>query len=510
MKNFVLILDFGSQYTKLIARRVRELNIYSEIHPYNTPEEKILELKPSAIILSGGPSSVYENNAPIISKKILNSGIPILGICYGLQLIAHLLGGKIASTKKREFGFAKLKILKKSPIFNGLKDGEQVWMSHGDEVIELPKGFDRIGSTDNTPNTVIENKKRRIYGVQFHPEVVHTKNGKQFLKNFLIKIAGIKPTWTMESFIEKSVNTIKEKVKDEKVLLGLSGGVDSSVAAVLLYKAIGKKLIPVFVDTGLLRKFEGRELIKEFKKLKIKIHTVKAPEIFFKRLKGITSPEKKRKIIGKTFIDIFYRESKKLGKIRFLAQGTTYPDVIESTSVKGPSAVIKSHHNVGGLPAKLKMDLIEPLRELFKDEVREVGKLLGLDEWFIKRHPFPGPGLAVRIIGEVNKRRVKILQDADYIVNEEVKKAGVYDNLWQSFAVLLPIKSVGVMGDKRTYENVCGVRMVISSDGMTASWYHASPELLNKIATRIVNEVKGINRVVYDITSKPPGTIEWE
>ncbi len=510
MKNFVLILDFGSQYTKLIARRVRELNIYSEIHSYSTPEKKILELKPSAIILSGGPSSVYEKDAPRISKKILNSGIPILGICYGMQLIAYLLGGKIESTKKREFGFAKLKILKKSPVFEGLKDGEQVWMSHGDEVTELPEGFERIGSTDNTPNTVIENKKSKIYGVQFHPEVVHTKNGKQFLKNFLINIAGIKPTWTMESFIEKSVNTIKENVKDEKVLLGLSGGVDSSVAAVLLYKAIGKNLVPVFVDTGLLRKFEGKELIKEFKKLKIQIHTVKASEIFFKRLKGITSPEKKRKIIGKTFIDIFYREAKKTGKIRFLAQGTTYPDVIESTSVKGPSAVIKSHHNVGGLPAKLKMDLIEPLRELFKDEVREVGKLLGLDEWFIRRHPFPGPGLAVRIIGEVNKRRVKILQDADHIVNEEVQKAGVYDNLWQSFAVLLPIKSVGVMGDKRTYENVCGVRMVISSDGMTANWYHASPELLNNIATRIVNEVKGINRVVYDITSKPPGTIEWE
>ncbi len=510
MKNFVLILDFGSQYTKLIARRVRELNIYCEIHPYNISEKKIKELNPAAIILSGGPSSVYDKDAPMIDKNVFSMNIPILGICYGLQLIAYLLGGKIGSTKKREFGFAKLNILKKSPIFKDLKEGEQVWMSHGDEVVKLPEGFSSIGATANTPNTVIENKNLKIYGVQFHPEVAHTTKGKIFLKNFLYDIARIKPDWTMESFVEKSVKELKEKIGDEKVLLGLSGGVDSAVAAVLLYKAVGKNLIPVFVDTGLLRKKEGEELISEFKKLNIKVYPVKSSKIFFQRLKGITSPEKKRKIIGKTFIDIFYKKAKDFKSIRFFAQGTTYPDVIESSSVKGPSAVIKSHHNVGGLPKKLKMELVEPLRELFKDEVREVGKILGLDEWFIKRHPFPGPGLAVRIPGEITKTNVRKLQEADFIIREEVKKAGIYDELWQAFGVLLPIKSVGVMGDKRTYENVCAVRMVVSSDGMTANWYKAPHELLQKISTRIVNEVRGINRVVYDITAKPPGTIEWE
>ncbi len=510
MKESVIILDFGSQYTKLIARRVRELKVYSEILPFNTPIEKIRGFSPSALIFSGGPSSVYDRDAPSVSKEIFNLGIPILGICYGLQLIAHMLGGRIESTKKREFGFAKIKKVKETDFLKGVKDGSQVWMSHGDEVVKLPEGFERTAYTDNTPNTVIENSKKRIYGVQFHPEVVHTEEGIKIFKNFLYRIAGIKPIWTMESFVDTSIKKIRERVGNEKVLLGLSGGVDSSVTAVLLYKAIGKRLVPVFVNTGLLRKDEEKILSGEFKKLGIKVKKVNASNLFFEKLRGITNPERKRKIIGKTFIDVFYKEAKKLGKIKYLAQGTTYPDVIESTSVKGPSAVIKSHHNVGGLPSKLKMELIEPLRELFKDEVREVGKILGLDEWFIKRHPFPGPGLAVRILGEITRSRVKKLQEADFIIREEVKKAGVYDELWQAFGVLLPVKSVGVMGDKRTYENVCAVRMVVSLDGMTANWYKAKPELLNRISTRIVNEVRGINRVVYDITSKPPGTIEWE
>ncbi len=510
MRKTVLILDFGSQYTKLIARRVRELKIYSEILPFNTSIKKIKELSPSAIILSGGPSSVYDKEAPSASKKIFELNIPILGICYGLQLIAYILGGKIESTKKREFGFAKIKKVKETEFLKGVRNESQVWMSHGDEVVKLPEGFERTAYTDNTPNTVIENNKRKIYGVQFHPEVVHTEEGKKIFENFLYRIANIKPEWTMESFVDTSIKKLKKIIGDEKVLLGLSGGVDSSVTAVLLYKAIGENLIPVFVNTGLLRKDEEKVLSKEFKKLGIRVRKVNVSSLFFRKLKGVKEPERKRKIIGKTFIDVFYKEAKKLGKIKFLAQGTTYPDVIESTSVKGPSAIIKSHHNVGGLPAKLKMELIEPLRELFKDEVREVGKILGLDDWFIKRHPFPGPGLAVRILGEITRSRVKKLQEADLIIREEVKKSGVYDELWQAFGVLLPVKSVGVMGDKRTYENVCAVRMVVSLDGMTASWYPANYEILNNISTRIVNEVRGINRVVYDITSKPPGTIEWE
>ncbi len=503
-----MILDFGSQYTKLIARRIREFNVYSEVFPYYTKFKKIKKFSPKAIILSGGPASVYDKDSPKIDKKIFSLGVPILGICYGLQLIAYLMGGKIQETEKREYGPAKIRINKKTKLLEGVKEGSQVWMSHGDEVVELPEGFYISASTDNTKIAVAENDKLKIYAVQFHPEVVHTEYGKNLLSNFILKIAKVKQEWTMESFIQSSIKKIRETVKNSNVILGLSGGVDSTVAGVLIHNAIGEQLIPVFVDTGFMRKNEANELREQLKKLGIKVYFLDAKKIFYKKLKGISSPEEKRRIIGETFIEVFQEKAKEFNNIKFLAQGTTYPDVIESAKASKVSAKIKSHHNL--IVDNLKLKLLEPLRELFKDEVREVGKLLGLDREFIIRHPFPGPGLAVRIIGKTSALKVKILQEADYILNEEVKNFGYYEKLWQSFAVLLPIKSVGVMGDKRTYEYVCAIRLVTSTDGMTADCFFPSERFLKKVSSRIVNEVKGINRVVFDITSKPPATIEWE
>ncbi len=511
MQNKVLILDFGSQYTQLIARRVRELKVYSEIHPYNYSLDDIKKFNPKAIIFSGGPSSVYEENSPKADKEIINMGVPILGICYGLQLISSFCGMSVIPAKEREFGLAKLEKIEDTVLLQGIENLSTVWMSHGDKISQFPDDFIVSAKTDNTEFAVIESEKRKIYGVQFHPEVVHTKEGKKFLSNFIFNIAGCEADWSMENFIESSIKDIREKTGDEKVILGLSGGVDSTVLAVLLNKAIGDRLYPVFVDTGLLRKNEFNDLMDMFKnKLGIPVRGVDASEIFLEKLKGIDDPEKKRKIIGHTFIEVFDNVKKKLGDVKFLAQGTLYPDVIESVSLKGPAATIKSHHNVGGLPKEMNLTLLEPFRELFKDEVREVGRELELDDIFVKRHPFPGPGLAVRILGDITKEKIKKLQEADSILIEELHNFNIYDEIWQAFVVLLPVKTVGVMGDVRTYENAVAIRLVESVDGMTADWYEAPYDFLKKVSNRIVNEVKGINRVVYDLSSKPPGTIEWE
>ncbi len=511
MKNGVLILDFGSQYTKLIARRVRELKVYSEIMPFNVNIEKIKNFQPGAIILSGGPSSVYGEKSPKIKPEILELGIPILGICYGLQLIAYLFKMNVAPAKNREYGFANLEIVRRSRLLKNVKNNSKVWMSHGDKISQYPEDFIVTGKTKNTEITVIESNKRNIFGVQFHPEVIHTKEGKKIIYNFLFEISNLKSDWDMENFIKSSITKIKKKVGTQKIMLGLSGGVDSTVLALLLRKSIGNQLIPVFIDTGLLRKNEYKDLMDKFKnQLNLNVHGVDASKIFLKNLKKIRSPERKRKIIGKTFIDTFRSVEEKIGKVNFFAQGTLYPDVIESNSVSGPSVKIKSHHNVGGLPKNIEWKIIEPFRELFKDEVREIGKDLGLSEIFINRHPFPGPGLAVRIIGEIREDKVKKLQSADEILIEELNNFKIYNKVWQAFVVLLPVKSVGVMGDIRTYENVAVIRIVESIDGMTADWYPAPYDFLKKVANRIVNEVKGINRVTYDLTSKPPGTIEWE
>ncbi len=507
----VLVLDFGSQYTQLIARKIRELGVYSEILPFATSPARLKKMRPLALVLSGGPQSVYEKGAPLPPPGIFDLGIPILGICYGLQLTAHLLGGAVKSHAKREYGFASLRVMDRSGLLAGVKDSKQVWMSHGDRLETLPPGFCITGRTTNTKAAVIENKDRRFYGVQFHPEVIHTKEGKKILGNFLFKLAGLRPDWNMSSFIERKAGEIRRAVGKERVVCGLSGGVDSLVTSLIIQRAIGRRLTCVFVDNGLLRKGQYHDLMDKFrKKLALKVDGVDAADEFVAALRGVVSPERKRKIIGGLFIRIFDREAAKIGGVRFLAQGTIYPDVIESNPVKGPSSTIKSHHNVGGLPKDLKFKLIEPLRELFKDEVRALALELGVDKDFVQQHPFPGPGLAVRIVGEVNKESLEILREADEIVLEEVRKAGVYNKLWQAFAVLLPVKSVGVMGDRRTYQRVAVVRLVQSVDGMTANWFPATPALLSRISTRIVNEVKGVNRVVYDVTTKPPGTIEWE
>ena len=509
--NKVLVLDFGSQYTQLIARKVRELGIYSEIIPFDTPISRIKREHPSALVLSGGPQSVYEKGAPLASREIFELGIPVLGICYGLQLAAYLLGGEVKPSSKREYGFASLHILDRRGLLSGVKDSKQVWMSHGDRLENIPPGFCITGRTSNTKAAVVENAERRICGVQFHPEVIHTTEGKKILGNFLFKLAGLTPDWNMSSFIERKAAEIRRLVGREKVICGLSGGVDSLVASLIIHKAIGRRLTCVFVDNGLLRKGQYHDLMDKFrKKLSLNVEGVDAADEFVNALRGVTSPERKRKIIGGLFIRIFEREARKIGGVKYLAQGTIYPDVIESNPVKGPSSTIKSHHNVGGLPKDLKFTLVEPLKELFKDEVRALGLDLGVDKDFISQHPFPGPGLAVRIVGEVNRDSLDILRNADEIVIEEARKAGIYHRLWQAFAVLLPVKSVGVMGDQRTYQRVVVVRLVQSVDGMTANWFPATPELLSRISTRIVNEVKGINRVVYDVTTKPPGTIEWE
>ncbi len=508
----VLILDFGSQYTQLIARKVRELAVYSEIQPFNYPLEKIKN-DPSikALILSGGPSSVYAKNAPRPSGEIFELGLPVLGICYGLQLIAYLLHGEVDRAARREYGRADLFFQPGEPLFKGLSSPTQVWMSHGDHLTKLPRGFEVIGHTANSPIAAIAHRERNIYGLQFHPEVYHTSHGKEILANFLFEICGLKGDWSTESFIETAIKKIRQTVGNKRVLLGLSGGVDSSVAAVLIHKAIGDQLTCMFIDTGLLRANEGEEVEQVFREnFHIQLVTIDASDVFLRRLQGIVDPEEKRKIIGRTFIEIFEQEAQKLGKFDFLAQGTLYPDVIESVSFKGPSATIKSHHNVGGLPEKMHFQLLEPLRELFKDEVRAVGRKLGLPEHIIGRHPFPGPGLAVRILGEITKERLEILRRADSIYIEELRSNKLYEEIWQAFAVLLPVQSVGVMGDERTYENVLALRAVTSTDGMTADWFEMPYPVLARISNRIINEVKGINRVVYDISSKPPATIEWE
>jgi len=526
LKDKILVLDFGSQYTQLIARRVRENRVYSEIFPYNAPFEKILDFKPKGIILSGGPSSVYSKGSPIPDIKIFNLGIPILGICYGMQLMAHLLGGRVAKAAKREYGRAELMVDDDSDLFNGIpphppliKGGSRrggelsiiVWMSHGDRIEKYPKGFISIAHTENSPVAAMADKKRNFYALQFHPEVAHTEKGREITKNFIFHICGCKPAWTMKSFIETAKSAIREKAGNQRVVCGISGGVDSSVTAVLVHKAIGDALTCIFVDNGVLRHNEAKRVELMLKKsFHMNIKYVDASERFLKKLKGVKDPERKRKIIGNEFIRVFEDEAMKIKKVSFLAQGTLYPDVIESTSFKGPSATIKSHHNVGGLLKKMKLKLIEPLRELFKDEVRVLGHELGIPDEVINRHPFPGPGLAIRCISDVTKERLAILRKADVIVLDEIKKAGLYNKIWQAFAVLLPVKSVGVMGDERTYDNVIAVRAVTSVDGMTADWAKMPYEVMGRISNRIINEVKGVNRVVYDISSKPPSTIEWE
>jgi GMP synthase (glutamine-hydrolysing) len=507
----ILVLDFGSQYTQLIARRIRESKVYSEIFPFNASIEKINNFYPKGIILSGGPSSVYDAGAPIPDLKIFELGVPVLGICYGMQLIAHCLGGKVAKAQKREYGKAELTVDDRRDIFEDIPAKTVVWMSHGDRIERCPTHFYPLAHTANSPVAAMVNRGKRFYALQFHPEVVHTTLGLKIIKTFLFKICGCKPVWTMKSFIETTTREIKEKVGNRKVVCGVSGGVDSTVTAVLVHRAIGKKLTCIFVDNGVLRTGEAKKVEDTLRRhFHMDINCLDASDRFLKKLKGVTDPEKKRKIIGNEFIKVFEEEAKKIKGVEFLAQGTLYPDVIESVPFKGPSATIKSHHNVGGLLKRMKLKLIEPLRELFKDEVRVLGRELNIPEEIINRHPFPGPGLAIRIIGEVTRERCEVLRKADTIVLDEIKKAGLYTKLWQSFAVLLPVKSVGVMGDERTYENVIAVRSVKSLDGMTADWARIPYDVLERMSNRIINEVKGVNRVVYDISSKPPSTIEWE
>jgi GMP synthase (glutamine-hydrolysing) len=508
----IVILDFGSQYTQLIARRIREFNIFSRIVRIDTPAAELAKEKPAGIILSGGPASVYDQNAPTCDPDLFKLGIPILGICYGLQLTVHLLGGKVAPSSEREYGHARLHSTTDGELFQDTPSEQGVWMSHGDKVLGLPEGFVPIAQTDSTPFAAVADPVRRLYGLQFHPEVVHTPAGKTILGNFCRRICGCHGLWTMESFIERSIAEVRQQVGDGQVILGLSGGVDSSVAAALLHRAIGDQLTCIFVDNGLIRIGETEAVRSLFQRaLGLNLQVVDASDRFLAKLEGISDPETKRKRIGYEFIAVFEEEAKKFRDARFLAQGTTYPDVIESVSIGGnPSAVIKSHHNVGGLPDRMKMALVEPLRQLFKDEVREVGRQLGLPKDVVWRQPFPGPGLGVRILGPVSRQRLDVLRQADRIVVEEMKKADYYYKVWQSFAVLLPVQSVGVMGDGRTYEDVVALRVVDSQDGMTADWSRLPYDLLGKIANRIINEVRGVNRVCYDISSKPPSTIEWE
>ncbi|MEO0116539.1 MAG: glutamine-hydrolyzing GMP synthase [candidate division WOR-3 bacterium] len=507
----ILILDFGSQYTQLIARRIRELKVYCEIYPFNFPPSRIRNIAPKGIILSGSPASVHPSPCPVPRREIFNLNIPILGICYGMQVIAHLFGGRVESAAQdksiREYGPAVLAIRRPGKIFSSLPSRFRVWMSHGDTVVKLPPGFVTAASTEMIRNAAFFNEEKKIYGVQFHPEVYHTEKGKEVIANFLFKVCGCQKEWTMQNFLSQKIREIQEVVKGEKILCALSGGVDSTVLAFLCQKAVGRNLLCLFVDNGLLRRKEKEEVARNLGKL-LPIRYINAQDRFLKRLKGVEDPEEKRKIIGEEFIRVFEEEGK---GIRYLAQGTLYPDVIESRSYHGgPSAKIKTHHNVGGLPERLRFNLIEPFKELFKDEVRELGKILGVKRVILERHPFPGPGLAVRILGEVTREKLERLRDADEILLSELKKSGFYLKTWQAFSILLPVKSVGVMGDERTYENVCALRIVTSRDGMTADWAKLPYPLLARIANRIINEVKGINRVVYDLSTKPPATIEWE
>jgi GMP synthase (glutamine-hydrolysing) len=513
----IVILDFGSQYTQVIARRIRECQVFSQILPHHTPAKKIAALKPNGIILSGSPASVYGKKSPQPDRAVFDLGLPILGICYGVQLMAHHLGGKVEHSAHREYGSGLLHLRGDCPLFHGLPDVLDIWNSHGDRITKLPRGFHAIGKTDNSPYAVIEQPKKRFYGLQFHPEVVHTPRGKEILANFVFQICGAKMDWTMGSFIDQTCAEIRQQVGRDHVILGLSGGVDSSVAAALLHKAIGDQLTCVFVNNGLLRSNEAETVQRVFgDNFHVKLKYVDASSRFLKKLKGVTEPERKRKIIGNEFIRVFddavvSLSRGKTSKFKFLAQGTLYPDVIESVAIAGnPAALIKSHHNVGGLPKNMKLKLVEPLRQLFKDEVREVGAQLGLPKEIVQRQPFPGPGLAVRILGAITPEQTRILREADAIVVAEMKASDWYYRVWQSFAVLLPVKSVGVMGDERTYAQTIAVRIVESQDGMTADWVRLPYEILAKISTRIINEVKGVNRVCYDISSKPPATIEWE
>ncbi len=508
----IVVLDFGAQYSKLIARRVREANVFSLIVPFNTPLDEVRALNPAGIIFSGGPASVHAPGAPHPDPDVFKLGVPILGICYGVQLFAQLLGGKVERPKRREYGIAHLEHGSNGGLLDGVDSKTQVWMSHGDSITTMPPGFDVIGWTENCPFAAIANPAAGLYGVQFHPEVVHTPQGMRLLSNFVHTICGCDSSWTVGSFIDQAVEEIRQKTGDRHVICGLSGGVDSSVAAVLIHRAIGDRLACVFVNNGLLRKGEPEMVQSVFRDhFHIDLHYVDAEQRFLDALANIGEPEEKRKIIGNLFIEIFEEEAKRLGRVDFLAQGTLYPDVIESVSATGgPSVTIKSHHNVGGLPEKMNLELIEPLRELFKDEVRAVGRQLGLPDDIVMRHPFPGPGLGVRCIGAVSKERLDTLRDADAIFIEEIQKAGLYGDIWQALVCLLPVRSVGVQGDERTYEEVCSLRAVTSEDAMTADWFRFPPEVLQRVSNRICNEVKHINRVLYDVTSKPPGTIEWE
>ncbi|MBC2593296.1 glutamine-hydrolyzing GMP synthase [Ruficoccus amylovorans] len=512
MSQIIAVLDFGSQYTQVIARRIRECNVYSKIYPFGVSTAELKKDGVQGIILSGGPSSVLLPKSPRPDPKIFELGVPVLGICYGLQLIGHLLGGKVEKSRQREFGKGTLKIRKKGKLLAGLPASLQVWNSHGDRVIELPKGFEAIASTENSDVAVVQDAKRQIYGMQFHPEVVHSERGIEIIRNFLTRICGCKGDWQMSDYVETAVQAIREQVGDKRVILGLSGGVDSSVAAALIHKAIGKQLTCVFVDNGLLRKGEREKVERIFREhFKINLKVAKSGSRFLKKLKGVTDPERKRKIIGREFVKVFDEEVTKIGQVDFLAQGTLYPDVIESVAIGGnPAALIKSHHNVGGLPKRMKLKLLEPLRELFKDEVRALGEELGLSKEMVWRHPFPGPGLGVRVIGEIKSSYLKILREADAILLEEMKRTGYYEKVWQAFCVFLPVQTVGVMGDERTYDYVIAVRVVESQDAMTADWAHIPHDILQTISSRIINEVKGVNRVVLDISSKPPSTIEWE
>jgi GMP synthase (glutamine-hydrolysing) len=513
MTEQIVILDFGSQYTQVIARRIRECNVYSSILRYDTPAKEIAALKPKGVILSGGPSSVYSRNAPLPDPALFKLGIPLLGICYGLQLLAQYLGGKVEPGQKREYGKGALQVKDGfCPLFANLPESLQVWNSHGDKLTKVPNGFKSVAITENSDYAAIEDRAAKRFGLQFHPEVAHTPRGREIIANFVHNICGCGKNWTMRNYIDQAVESIRTQVGNERVILGLSGGVDSSVAAALIHKAIGDQLTCIFVNNGVLRGREAEVVRRVFvKHFKIKLQYENASNLFLRHLKGVTDPERKRKIIGRTFIQVFQAATRRAGKARFLAQGTLYPDVIESVPIAGnPAAMIKSHHNVGGLPKKMRFELLEPLKCLFKDEVRELGLELGLPREIVLRQPFPGPGLAVRILGEVTPKRLQILRNADTIVVDEMKKSDWYYKIWQSFAVLLPVRSVGVMGDERTYEYTIAIRAVESQDGMTADWVKLPYELLETLSNRIINEVKGVNRVCFDVTSKPPGTIEWE